>query len=786
MLWRDLMARKASTFVLIALVAVGVGSLSLMLSIYRDLDGTRAAYYRDYRLAHFSIDLKRAPEAAIRYVETLPGVKEARGRIALPLLLDLEGEEEPISGLALSLPQVRRPVLNDVLLTSGVWFSGQSEREAILNNAFAKANGIRPGDRIKVTLLDEQHDVLVIGLAMSPEFVFLLPRDGGMAPDPERFGVFYMGEEFLQRSGDLEGAYNQILGQAFDSSPQFLAKVLDLTEDVLDPWGVANTTPMQDQPSVSFLASELMGLRSNAVIMPVIFMGVAMLILNVLLTRLIAQQRSTIGTLRALGRSKFETMMHYVWIGLIVSILGAAGGTLLSMGLQGQMIELYKEFFTFPRLEAKFYPEYHAMGLFASLFAGCAGTLRASLRASSLQPAEAMRPPPPEKGRRVLLERIAIFWERLSFRWRLVVRAIFRNPFRSGVNLLTTALAMTLLITVFSLVDSMYYLMDYQFKYIAHEDLTIVLREPTGTRTPKELRDLPIVASVEPQLGVVCDLANGPLRKRLGVIGMQPNNQLFTPLDINGVPVKMPKHGLVLSDKVARMLEVEAGDSITLRPLIGRREKVIAPVVAVVQSYLGLSAYADIDYLSRLIGEHRVANTYLTKTFRLGFLAPLYKELKERPTVVGVSSRLRSITQMQENFEDQMEVGIFVLVGFAGLIAFGSVLNTALVSLGEREREVGTFRVLGYSPREIAAILRGEQVILSIMGTLAGIGGGVAMANLVSAAYDTDLYRFPVVVLPSRIAESFLLMAFFVAVAQFVIYRYIVRLPWLDALKVKE
>lgn len=783
---RDLRGRKSSTLVLVALVAIGIGSLTMMLSLYRDLDGTRAAYYQNYRLAHFTVDMKRAPERAVELAAQAPNVASTQGRITIQVLIELPGRIEPVAGIAHSLPLMRRPVINDIFLASGTWFTGESEKEAILNEAFAAANDLRPGDRLKVTLLDEQHDLLIVGTASSPEHIFLLPLDGGLAPDPSRFGVVYLPEDFLQRSADLEGGYNEILGMSFDTSEEELRRMLDGLERSLDPWGVTNTSPMQDQPSYQLLDSEMTGLRSNAVIMPTIFLGVAMLILNVLLGRLVAQQRSVIGTLRALGRSRGAIMLHYLWIGLLVALLGAVGGLCLSLWLQGVLIGIYAEYYTFPRLEAGFYPLYHMAGFGIALLAGCAGTARSALKAASLHPAEAMRPAPPERGGRVLVERVTVLWNRLSFRHKLVIRAIFRNPFRSGVSVVTAMLAMALLVSSFAMADGMNFLVDYQFGMISHEDLSVALREPVGDAGSREVLHLPTVTTVESQLTIVSDLSAGHRRQRIGVVGLPRNNRLFTPLDLDNHPIVIPESGLVLTDKAADLLGVGIGDTLALRPLIGRRERVEAPVVAVVGSYLGVTAYANIEYLSRLIGEDLVANSILATSSQIGAWDGLYTEVKERPDVVGVSNRQRAIKQMRETFIQNIKVSITILILFAGLIAFGSVLNTALVSLSEREREVGTFRVLGYSSREIASILRGEQVLLSTLGIVIGAFAGIGLTHLIAIAYDTDFMRMPVVIYRSRVAIAAVLMVFFISLAQGLVYGYIRKLPWLDALKVKE
>jgi putative ABC transport system permease protein len=213
---------------------------------------------------------------------------------------------------------------------------------------------------------------------------------------------------------------------------------------------------------------------------------------------------------------------------------------------------------------------------------------------------------------------------------------------------------------------------------------------------------------------------------------------------------------------------------------------VAAPVVFTVETYLGLPAYARDDWLSGLIGEDWAANALLGRTSGGGVPERFLEQIKRRPDVIGLSRRERSLTLMRETFGEMMNVSITVLVLFAGLIAFGSVLNSTLVSLSEREREAATLRVLGYTPVQVAGIFSGESYLLNLVGVAVGLVGGVALARLISRLYDTELYRFPAVLYPSRFVLAAGLMILFVTVAQVLVYRLIRKLPWLDIVKTRE
>ncbi len=783
---RDLLQRKGALIALVAIVAVGVGVFVSMSAVYKDLDGARQRYYNRNHLADFTVDLKRAPEWTIDAVGKFSNVRGVRGRIKQSVLVDLDTRAQPLPGMALSLPDDGQSIINGVMMRSGIWFSHNQAEEVILEHQFAQANHLVPGDRIKVLLLDKQHDLLIVGTAMSPEFVYLIPPGGGLSPDPAGYAVMYLPRRFLQNSSDLRGSYNQLVGLSYDNSRRALEDTLVLIKEQLEPYGVTDTTPIQDQPSASILRDELTNIKTTARIFPVIFLGVAALVLNIIMRRMVAQHRVIIGTLRALGYSSGAITRHYLGHGLIVGALGGIGGAAFGWWLQGAMLGIYRQFFAMPGIERHFHFVIFALGCAIAMFFALVGAMRGSRRAAKLEPAEAMRPPPPEKGGRVFPERISFFWNSLSFQWKMIFRAVFRNPFRSGVSVIASAVATALLVASFSMYDSTYFMIDYHFEKLFHQDLTLSLRDPEGIRSLSEVRGLPAVSDAEPQLDVICDMSNGPYKKRWVVTALPSKNMLYTPLDRQGEKVVVPATGVILTAKLADILNVGVGGQIKFRPLIARREEVMAPVVGIVDTFFGLSAYCDIHYLSTLLGEYWVANSVLASLYPGAFTLPLMEQVRRRPKVIGITERLRALKQMQETMGNFMGTFFFVMVVFAGIIAFGSMLNTALVSLSEREREVGTFRVLGYSSGQVTRIFAGESFLLNGVGIVLGLGLGIGIAHLLSLAFNTELYRFPAVVHPSRLMASAGLMVLFVGFAQIIVFKMIRGLQWLEVLKVKE
>lgn len=778
-LGRELWARKGSLSSLVAIAALGVCFFVSLAANLRDLDRCRARYYESCRLADFSLTLKRAPAWLLDELLEIPNVRALRGRVNVPVRLELN---EPLQGLALSLPERPQRLIDDVLVRRGTYFSGSRGQEVLLNDAFARARGILPGQRLRVIIQGNQYELLVVGTVMSPEFVYVVAPGGGFTPDPARTPVLFLPQRFLQEAAGLDGAFNEVVGMVVERRE--LKVTLRQLERRLDSYGVQMIVPQNEQTSVQFLANELAELRVNSIFLPAICLAVVGLVLNVVMSRLVASQRTVIGTLRALGYSEGQLRRHYLSYGLAVGLAGGGLGLLLGWQLQKGLLSVYRQYFELPDLSATFQLDLLAWGMGSSLLCALSGAAVGVTGAVRLEPAEAMRPPPPEKVTAIWLERIDWLWSRLGFSGRMVLRSIFRNPFRSLVTACASFLATCLLVETLCMLGSVDLLVDFTFRRTARQDLTVGLREPGRSEAVREVARL--AGRVEGELSLPCEISRGAAFKRLAVTGLAPDFSLSRPLDRQGRPVAVPERGLLLAGKLAEILHVGPGQTVRLKPLLGTRRVVEVPVTAVVDTYLGISAYADRRYLSSLLGEEDVANTLQVSTYHQPPSPQLFGQLRRRPAVLGIEQRARSLQQIEKLLDQSIGTSLGILVLFCGALAFGSVVNTAMVALGEREREVGTLRVLGYRSHEVWGIFAAESYLVNGVGVALGLVGGVGFAHLISQAYNTELFRLPVVVGAATLGGAAGLMLIFINLAQVVVFRLVRTTPWLDVFKVRE
>ncbi|HUT95747.1 MAG TPA: ABC transporter permease [Thermoguttaceae bacterium] len=785
-LLRELRASWLLLTAIISIIAVGVACYVSMGAAYHNLTEAKRRYYRQCRMADFWVDLKKVPLAELDALAELPGVAAIRPRIGFYATVDLEHVTKPLNGMVLSLPARREAVINDVVLRRGGYFTDRRENEVIVNEAFAARHGLKPGDWIRLVLNNRRQELFIVGTAISSEFVYLL-QPGSLAPDAEHFGVFYLKQTYAEDVFDFDGAANQIVGRLDPQVRPDPTELLAGAERLLSPYGVFSTTPLGDQVSNKFLSQEIEGLKVFAVIMPCIFLAVAAMVLNVLLRRLAEQQRTVVGTLKALGYSDRQVFVHFLKFGLAVGLAGGLVGCGAGHWLAEGLTYMYRQVYEFPELVNRFYPELLLIAVGISLGCAVLGSLQGTRAVLRLKPAEAMRPKPPKKGGAVLLERVGWFWSRLSSGWRMVVRGVIRSRMRTIAGVFAAAMGSAILVNGFMMMDAARYLVDYQFKWILRSDVDLALKDERTEDALREAARLPGVDWAEPILNVSCTFQNGPFRRKGAITGIAPDARLTVPRDLEAAPIPVPSTGLVMSRKLAEVLHLKRGDLVTVRPTKGLRRERQVPVLQISDSFFGMAVYADIHYLSRLVHEElALSGVQLTTDRNPAHIDALYRELKRMPALQGVSARRDMIANLEKILVEQMGILITAFVLFAGVVFFGSILNASLISLSERQREVATLRVLGYGPWQVGSLLLRESMIVTLVGTFLGMPIGYGLSVLTAMAYDTELFRFPVIATPGTWIWTLALAVLFGLSAHAVVQIVVHRMDWLEALQAKE
>lgn len=783
---RDLGGSVLVLLTVVAIIAVGTGSFIGLRSSQRILESSQSSYYADYQFADFWVDVKKAPLPAIERIASLPGVAAIEARVVFDVILDLPGEIQPLTGRLISMPPGRLDrTLNGICLVQGSGFSDDRDEEVIVSEAFAQAHKLEPGDRITLILNRKRQSFVIVGTAISPEYVYMVRGEGDFLPDPEHFGVLYVKARYAREVLDFKDSCNQVVGRLLPGYTGEVDLLLDRIDRMLDEYGVLATTPRARQASHRFLSDEIRGLGISAALMPTIFLVVAALVLNIIMSRLAERQRSIVGTLKAIGYSNRQVLFHFMGFGVVIGLIGGAAGIVLGLLMAWGLIEMYREFFEFPAFLFRLYPDLLLMGMVISLVFAVGGTAKGVATALKLRPAEAMRPKPPERGGSIFLERFPALWRRLGFRTHIALRGLARNRVRTGTVAFSSALATSIIFMSLAMYDAMFFLVDFQFEQVLRSDVDIGMRDARSRAAVFEARRLPGVDEAEPVLGLTCDVRHGRRSRRLTILGLSHDHDLTVPRTPDLEPVVIPREGLVFSKELAEMLGVEPGDTLSLTPIRGRRQTVRARLASVAETYLGLASYADLDYLSRIVGEAAAVNS-LQLAVNNAAIEELYREVKELPNAQGLSRRADTRENIEATMLETMTASLGMMILLAGVIAFGSMLNGSLIEIADRTRDIATFRVLGYRPGQVAGIFFRQNMIVFALGLALGLPLGYAMVRGAVQAYDSELFRMPVVVKRQTVVITAVISIVFILIAQAFVYRQILRMDWQEGVKVKE
>jgi putative ABC transport system permease protein len=780
-LYRDLWRMKGQALAIAMVVAGGVATYVLSASTLDSLRRTQARFYGEYRFADAFAALKRAPESVRERVEAIPGVQLAQTRVTAPANLDLEKYQDPISAMIVSIPDGRQPELNRLHLTSGRLPEAGREQEVLVSEAFADAHGLEPGATLAATINGRRRRLTMVGIALSPEFIYQL-QPGAIIPDFKSYAILWMGRNALEAAFDMEGAFNE-LALRLESGAQVEEVVLRL-DRILAPYGGLGAHGRKDQVSHRYLSEEFRSLGMMATIFPAIFLGVAAFLLNVVLTRLMATQRGQIAILKAFGYPNGTVVLHYLKLTAAVVLVGVAiglaGGTWMGRG----MSRMYMEFYRFPYLEYMLRPKVALMGALVSLAAAMLGTLHAVIRAAMEPPAVAMQAAPPGHYRVSLVERLGL-GRRISQAARMIVRSLERHPLKAALSMLGVALSCGILVLGGFWNDAVDYMLFAQFKQAQRDDMTVTFVEPVSRRALYSLVSLPGVHYAEPYRSVPARLRFGHRSYRTAVQGLEPDGQLRRLLDTDLDRVRIPPDGVILTDYLAKILEIRPGESLIIETLEGNRAVREAPVVGLVKEYVGVAAYMDREALNRMMREgDAISGAYLAADE--SFWNRIFTELERMPAVAGTTVRRRLLESFYETMARQTLVFAFFNTLLAATIAIGVVYNTARISLAERSRELASLRVLGYTRGEISFILLGELAVIILAAIPAGWLIGWGLASFMTSSLQTDLFRIPLVLTPWTLAFASLVVLMAAGLSGLIVRRKLDHLDLVEVLKTKE
>jgi putative ABC transport system permease protein len=738
---RDLQRLWAQALAIALVIAGGVATLILAAGSYRTLEETRAAYYERNRFADVFATVNRAPKALLDQVSEIPGVATAEARIARLALLDIPNYLEPATAQLMSLPDVAEARLNRLHMRLGRLPEPGRADEVVVNEPFATAHGFGLGARFSAILNGRKRELVIVGTALSPEFIYTV-GPGDLMPDDRRFAVIWMSEKALAGAYNLEGAFSALSVKLLRDASE--REVIQRLDALLDRYGGRAAYGRKDQSSHAWIDHELDMLSNMSRTLTPIFLLVSAFLVNLTLSRLVALEREQIGLMKALGYGNRAIVMHYLKFVAVIVAVGVAIGSLVGTWLGIYVSRFFGDFFHFPFLVFAKSPDLYLVAAALSLIAAILGATRALRDVVRLAPAVAMQAPAPPRFRRIVPGRVSLA-RFVSQPVMMTFRNVAHHPARALFTMLGMAAATGILIVSVFVYDTMEQLTQVTYFLADRQDAAVSFVEKRQRDVTFQVARLPGVLAVEPHREVAVRIRSRNVERRILISGRPRGADLSRIIDVDLHPVVLPESGLAISAMLAQILEVKVGDSVEIDLLEGARRTVTLPVAALVEDYFGIRGMMDADALDRLMREGPTV-TGVNLSFDQSQREAFYAAIKAMPSVSGLALQRVSLANFRQSVALLITIMASIYTSLAAVIAFGLVYNSARISLSERARELASLRVLGFTRSEVLWILLLELAALTLAAQPPGWLMGYGLAFVMKTRLAGELMRVRLVV----------------------------------------
>lgn len=777
----------------IALTVIALGGVAAYYGIntaLAQLINSQEAFYQQTRFASYYFDFVQAPASITKKIERVPGVLNATGRIQKDVKTIRDQKIEDTARLT-SYGKNTGQMVNQLYLTGGRMFNPNNSGvpEVLIDRQYAAAKNIKFGDQLTILVEGRRIALRVIGTANNPEFMYKL-KNALEFPDSEGMVMIMLSERQARQIFKMPAEINQVVVQISPGADEVL--VSQKIKDLLKPYGLVSSYPRRDQFSHKYVQSQINGLQMAANITPPGFFLVTIMVQFVLLRRLIKSQHLQIGIMKALGYENHSIITLYTAYSMAVTTAGLILGLVIGAQLAGTIGGLLARILELPFQGGGINWPALINSAIISTLTGLTSGLLASWEITRINPVDAFRTEPPVAQNRSLFEKWQGFWESTSSDWKMSLRSISRNKGRFGATTMGITVAVALMVLAIYFTDSRDFLVKQYFNVENNYDYTIRFSEPVPLASVSSWNSWPEIKVMEPALEVPITLykpgAEGVYRTSKDdiLIGLPMVSGLRKFFDADRMPLSIPESGIVLGHAAAKKLALTVGDTVIAesKPGMGRVSKTMLVVRSVNKQNIGGNSFVSLAQGSAMIGEGRVINAVLIES------APSqFKSLEERLANIPEITSILSQEKQKKNALALMAAMTYftvILIAFALIIGCAIVYNNSIMSFSERQRELASLKIIGWSNEDVARLLFYEILLAMILGIALGLPMGKVVGGMYLNAISTETFIWPIVLYPSTYVISALATVGFALIGHFLGIRRVKNLDLIEVLKDRE
>lgn len=716
-LLRD-MSRAAMQFLsIIALCALGTFAFAALDGTARMTRVTLDTYFEENNLSDFWVTLPEADRVSIDRIAAIDGVRQVRARAGADLETTL-GDDVHVNVTAYD----GEMDINIPLLRDGALLDISDTRGCLIEERFATAHGLAPGDRVSVKLAGQEYIFIIRGVVVSPEYIVV---SDGVSADPENYGYLLINARAMPALPLTQVVVTLTEGADRDTVKQDIERALP--EALVVDHGAHMSTARANNDAEMF--------ENMTLIFPVLAYAIAALIVMTTLSRMIDNQRLQMGTLKALGFSARQIRTHYLSYAIAPSLVGSVLGTLVGHAtlpyllwdaLIGQNEMPYQ---LTPPISL---PAWCMVGMTMIMSVGiCYVTYRSAAKETT---ASLLRPKPPKDGKRTLLERITPLWSRMSFNAKMVVRNLMRNKMRTFMSFVGLLCCTMLIITSLGLQDSVTILAQKYYTRTLHYDVRANLTGDVDEAQSYERRLQAEAVECVMERSVSLRASNGTRTVSLTVL---QDDQTMQRLGENETLIPIDTGTAAITQKLAMTLNIAIGDTVSLC-LPGDDEPLDIAIGQIVYNNVSQGVY-----MNRSTWKAQRKGAFLPTAIQVR--GPQEGCIDTLLAMDEVDSLDYPVDQIQEMIKmlDTLSSVFALLTGIALALAFVICYNMGLMNFVERSREYATLKVLGYHQKEIRKLILHENIIISLLGVLGGIGPGILLTDVIMHSCEPETGFYP-------------------------------------------
>ncbi|PWJ48067.1 ABC transporter permease [Faecalicatena contorta] len=726
-IFRDIRENRWSFLAIVCICSLGIALFSGINLYVSTVENEVLNYYERANLADYWIYKAEFSDSDLNSIRALDNIQDAQRRKVVDAALS--GSSDAV----LHIHAVdETAIINVPELLDGSLLDEGEKNALLLDSRFAEAHGLSVGDMIATGGDEGQTQWLIKGIVRNVEYVYYAP-EGLTVPDYRKYGFAYTNAPSLP-----DVTFNEII-LTVDKGSNLSQE--EITKAVRETITGSNILNRHHQTSYRKVADAMTGIRQIGLLFSIAFFLTAALVTWITVSRMMENQRQHLGTLRSLGFSKREIMRRYALFGILITVPSMILGWLLSRYLIAQ--SLYNVGIAYYTIEAngvKVFSPHLVLAAFCVAVVTCGATVLSCRKSLKSMPSELTRPKPPVQGHRIVLERIAPVWYRLSFSGKIVTRNLFRNKARMLMGLIGIIGSTALILCGFGLMSSINGMLGKAFNETVQYNVEIKLR----------------TALAQEQLSDIYGMLNGAKNidetMAFGIYLYGENCQMQNPYlvvmdeeqkslnfkDINGMTVRLPEKGVLITQRMAEYLSAGVGDTLKAERLDGT---VLSFKVAGIvdfpvgnEVYMGKTAFEKVSDLP-----------FLVRTLLIDGQGLDLDSLKSDPRISLVETKAEMRNNMLIVLET-LQIFQVILIVFSGLLAFAVMIVLGRMNYYERTRELATLKVLGFYKKEMKRLVLRENIWITLFGLPFGYMVGTLLLRVIlQQATTPDLEIVPMI-----------------------------------------